>query len=80
MSDTPVCPECGARLSADAPRGLCASCLMNAAAAASTISHQPLNAPDVESAEGELLEAAPSATVGRAGRQDAENVRSTRKP
>ena len=31
MSQTHVCPECGARLPADAPGGLCPNCLMGAA-------------------------------------------------
>ena len=65
MSDTPICPECGARLSASTPAGY-ARCLMNAAATASTMSHQPLIAPDVKSAEGELFEGTP-AMAGRAG-------------
>jgi serine/threonine protein kinase/WD40 repeat protein len=32
MSESHVCPECGARLAADAPEGLCPKCLLRAAA------------------------------------------------
>jgi eukaryotic-like serine/threonine-protein kinase len=38
VTDTPVCPECGAGLSADAPRGLCPRCLMNAGLAGTAVS------------------------------------------
>ncbi len=35
--DTPACRECGDLLAADAPRGLCPRCLMNAGLADSTV-------------------------------------------
>ena len=45
MSATPICPECGGGLSADAPRGLCPRCLMNAALTATAIGRVPADSP-----------------------------------
>ncbi len=56
MNDKPICPECGSELSADAPRGLCPRCLMNAAMAPSAASEPQLNADN----EGRTLVKAPT--------------------